>query len=261
MEAGMIVNREIKGNQVYYQANSQCPAFNELKSLADKGVLSAPERCRNGGNPKIKMPRIRIAGFCRRHHIKKLSLFGSVLTSAFKSDSDIDVLVEFESGYTPGWDIVSMENELSSILGRKVDLHTKMILAGIFSDRVVREAQVQYAAKSASRAYIRHMLDFSRQAVDFTSKCRRSALDSNTMLALAVTRLIELIGGIPQSVPDLRKRYQQIPWAQIVGNRDRLAHGYIDVDYEIIWRIVTDNLPSLIKQLEQILSKEEDSSS
>jgi uncharacterized protein with HEPN domain len=111
-------------------------------------------------------------------------------------------------------------------------------------------------------AYIRHMLDFSRQAVDFTSKCRRSDLDSNTMLALAVTRLIELIGEASRKVsPGLRKRYQQIPWAQIVGTRDRLAHGYIDVDYEIIWRIVTDNLPSLIKQLEQILSKEEDSSS
>ena len=73
--------------------------------------------------------------------------FGSVLTSAFKSDSDIDVLVEFESGYTPGWDIVSMENELSSILGRKVDLHTKNDLSRYFRDRVVREAQVQYAAK------------------------------------------------------------------------------------------------------------------
>ena len=74
-------------------------------------------------------------------------------TDTFKSDSDIDVLVEFEPGYTQGWDIVSVENELSSILGRKVDLHTKGDLSRYFRDRVMREAQVQYAAQQGHYVY------------------------------------------------------------------------------------------------------------
>jgi predicted nucleotidyltransferase len=102
---------------------------------------------KRNGTACIKIPRAKIAEFCRRHHIQKLSFFGSVLTDAFKPDSDIDVLVEFEAGHTPGWDMVSVENELSTILGHKVDLHTKGDLSKYFRDSVVREAQVQYAAK------------------------------------------------------------------------------------------------------------------
>lgn len=101
----------------------------------------------NGVQANVKVPRAKLAAFCRSHHIKKLSLFGSVLTGEFKPDSDVDVLVEFEPGHAPGWGMVSIEDELTSILGRKVDLHTKDDLSKYFRDRVVREAQVQYAAK------------------------------------------------------------------------------------------------------------------
>jgi uncharacterized protein with HEPN domain len=101
------------------------------------------------------------------------------------------------------------------------------------------------------------MLDFSRQAVDFMRKRRRSDMDTDAMLALAVTRLIELIGEAARKVsPALREQYPAIPWPLIIGTRDRLAHGYIDVDYDIIWRIVRDNLPPLIKQLEKLLADE-----
>ncbi len=147
LTAAGIIERQGRDKMVYYQANAGCPVFNELKSMADKCIFSDAEQHLNEGIPRIKMPRARITGFCRRHHIKKLSLFGSVLTDAFTSDSDIDVLVEFEPGHTPGWDIVTVENELSSILGRKADLHTKDDLSRYFRDKVVREAQVQYAAK------------------------------------------------------------------------------------------------------------------
>lgn len=107
------------------------------------------------------------------------------------------------------------------------------------------------------QAYIRHMLDFSRQAVEFTRGSKRTDLDTNTMLALAVTRLIELIGEAARKISaDLRNRHAEIPWPQIIGTRDRLAHGYIEVDNDIIWRIVADNLPALISQLEKLLSDE-----
>lgn len=88
-----------------------------------------------------------LGGFCRRHHIRKLSLFGSVLKGTAGPDSDIDLLVEFELGCTPGlFGIVSMEEELSGMLGRKVDLRTPGDLSRHFRDEVLRTAEVQYAA-------------------------------------------------------------------------------------------------------------------
>ena len=95
----------------------------------------------------IDIPREAIAGFCRRHHIRKLSLFGSVLRSGFRPDSDVDVLVEFEPGHVPGMiRFVQMEKELSSLLGgRKVDLVTAKFLNRRIRDRVLADAEVQYA--------------------------------------------------------------------------------------------------------------------
>jgi predicted nucleotidyltransferase len=72
----------------------------------------------------ITIPEAAIADFCQRHHIRKLALFGSVLREDFKPDSDIDVLVEFEPEQTPGFAFFTMQDELSEILGREVDLLT-----------------------------------------------------------------------------------------------------------------------------------------
>lgn len=96
-------------------------------------------------NPAVHIPTDAVRDFCRRHHLRKLSIFGSALRADFQPDSDIDVLVEFEPEHTPGLAFFEMEIELSEILGRKVDLHTPGFLSRFFRDRVVREAEVQYA--------------------------------------------------------------------------------------------------------------------
>jgi len=95
----------------------------------------------------IDVPRHRLAEFCRRHQIRTLSLFGSVLREDFRPDSDIDVLVEFEDGHVPGLlGIARMERELSEILGgRKVDLRTPEDLSRYFRQEVLAKAEVQYA--------------------------------------------------------------------------------------------------------------------
>ena len=97
---------------------------------------------------KIKMPYERIADFCKKNHISKLSLFGSILRDDFSSGSDIDFLVEFKAGKVPGLIGISrMERELSEILGgRKVDLRTPQDLSKYFRDDVLAHAEVQYAA-------------------------------------------------------------------------------------------------------------------
>lgn len=93
----------------------------------------------------IELPEKAIAEFCRRHHIRKLSLFGSVLRADFGPDSDIDVLVEFETGHVPGFAFFAMEEELSGLLGRKVDLNTPGFLSRYIRDDAVAGAEVQFA--------------------------------------------------------------------------------------------------------------------
>ncbi|MDD2902461.1 MAG: nucleotidyltransferase family protein [Syntrophales bacterium] len=93
---------------------------------------------------QVPFPKDKIAEFCRRYHIKKLAVFGSVLGPDFRADSDIDVLVEFEPDHIPGLAFFAMEDELSAILGRKVDLNTPQCLSRYFRDKVLQEAVVQY---------------------------------------------------------------------------------------------------------------------
>lgn len=89
-----------------------------------------------------------LAQFCRKHHVRKLSLFGSTLKGTARPDSDVDLLVEFETGCVPGLlALVSMEAELGDMLGgRKVDLRTPRDLSRHFREEVVRTAEVQFAA-------------------------------------------------------------------------------------------------------------------
>ena len=91
--------------------------------------------------------REQIAEFCERHHIRRLSLFGSVLREDFGPRSDIDVLVEFEPGHVPGFfRLFDMEEELSRLFGdRKIDLRTPQDLSRYFRDEVAAAAEAQYA--------------------------------------------------------------------------------------------------------------------
>jgi len=95
---------------------------------------------------KIEVPEEKIAAFCRRHHIRRLAFFGSVLRDDFTPESDVDVLVEFEEGHVPGLAFITMQEELSEMLGRKVDLNTPGCLSPYFRGEVVKEAEVLYVA-------------------------------------------------------------------------------------------------------------------
>lgn len=101
---------------------------------------------------------------------------------------------------------------------------------------------------------LRHMLDAARKAIAFTQNRIRTDLDNDEILALAVVRLIEFLGEATKNVSQTTKdRFPEIPWRQIAGTRDRLSHAYFDVNLDIIWDIVTSNLPPLIEQLEPFL--------
>ena len=99
------------------------------------------------GSLKLAIGQDALEDFCARHHLRRISLFGSVLRGEERPDSDIDLLVEFEPGQTPGYfALAGMEAELSELLdGRSVDLRTRADLSRYFRDDVMREAELQHA--------------------------------------------------------------------------------------------------------------------
>jgi uncharacterized protein len=98
--------------------------------------------------PQIIISKEKIQEFCERRHVRKLSLFGSVLRKDFRAESDIDILVEFESGHVAGFfEMADMEIELSKLFKRKVDLRTPAELSHYFRQEVLDKAQVQYAKR------------------------------------------------------------------------------------------------------------------
>jgi predicted nucleotidyltransferase len=97
--------------------------------------------------PHLPIDSKAISAFCRRHHIRRLALFGSVLSDDFRPDSDVDVLVEFESGHVPGFRFVTIEHELSQLLGgRRLDMVTPKILNPRIRNQVLSHAQSLYVA-------------------------------------------------------------------------------------------------------------------
>ena len=104
---------------------------------------------------------------------------------------------------------------------------------------------------------LRHMTDACRKAMSFASGKSREDLEDDELLALALIRLLEVIGEATRGISEeLRERYPEIKWRALAGIRDRLIHGYFDVDLDIIWRIVTDDLPLLAENLARISSEE-----
>jgi uncharacterized protein len=95
---------------------------------------------------RIRIPDAEIAAFCRKHHIVRLALFGSVLRDDFTDESDVDVLVEFHPDHIPGFAFFEMQRELSDILGHRVDLNTPGFISPYYRDEVLQEAEVHYDA-------------------------------------------------------------------------------------------------------------------
>ena len=101
---------------------------------------------------------------------------------------------------------------------------------------------------------LRHMLDAARKARRFVHGRERTDLEMDEMLSLAIVRLLEIVGEAATHVSEpVQATLPSIPWRQITGARNRLIHGYFDIDLDIVWAILEDDLPPLIAQLEQVL--------
>lgn len=102
-----------------------------------------------------------------------------------------------------------------------------------------------------------HMRDAASEAINFIQCQSRESLSANRMLALALVKDIEIVGEAASKISiECRNRYPEIPWAQIIGMRNRLTHAYFEVDLDIVWEVVISDLPLLVMQLEKAISTE-----
>ena len=109
-------------------------------------------------------------------------------------------------------------------------------------------------SKGDPGAAMRQILAYSREAVEICQGKSRQDLDRDRLLNLALTRLLEIIGEAANRVPEeIRTQYSELPWLQMIAARNRLIHGYDSVDFDILWAIITNDLPLLIVKLEKIL--------
>lgn len=105
----------------------------------------------------------------------------------------------------------------------------------------------------------RHMLDAAREAVSFAHGCERDDLDNDRKLVLALVKDIEIVGEAANQITETtRFRFAQIPWQQIIGMRNRLVHAYFDINLDILWKTVQEDLPGLISLVESVIPPDSD---
>ncbi|WP_036483187.1 DUF86 domain-containing protein [Myxosarcina sp. GI1] len=113
--------------------------------------------------------------------------------------------------------------------------------------------------KSDDLTRFKHIQQAAKEAISFVEGRSRKDLDKERMLSLALVRLIEIIGEAANNISSQKQeQYSEIPWRRIIGMRNRLIYAYFEVDLEIVWQVVTKDLPTILPQIEAAISKLKD---
>lgn len=165
-----------------------------------------------------------IETICNTYSIKKLSLFGSAARADLGSDSDIDILVEFFPDGVPSlWRFVELQDELIDLFGRKVEVATQAILNNPYRRRSIEnDLKELYAAwRTRCRIFVGHGWIRERDA-----------------------------GRISET---FKETHPQIPWRQIIGQRNIIVHEYGQIDYEMLYQTAMNDIPERISAIEPML--------
>ncbi|MGL6337956.1 MAG: HepT-like ribonuclease domain-containing protein [Waterburya sp.] len=105
--------------------------------------------------------------------------------------------------------------------------------------------------KSDDLTRLKHIKEATVEAISFVEGRRRQDLETERMLSLALVRLIEIIGEAANNISvEKQDQYSEIPWRRMVGMRNRLSHAYFEVDLDIVWQVVIEDLPKILPQIE-----------
>lgn len=218
---------------------------------------------------RISMTDEQLAGLCRRHHVRELALYGSVLREDFRDDSDIDVLVDFEADARIGlFDLTGLQQELADAFGRSVDVVERRSLHPANRDAVLEEAKTiwpewQVEGIAPSRPFRREWLQLhvmieaaddlaemlvgqSRETV-IASDLRRSAL------VVPLARIGWLAGRLPDNIRDT---YTDVDWNGWETRGARLTTQYWDIDWNEVWKMASEEAPVLRDRVDMILASE-----
>ncbi len=204
-----------------------------------------------------------------RYGVKELGVFGSYLRGEQRQDSDLDLLVDFEKDISL-WDVMELEEFLSERLGVRVDLIMKSSLR--FRPHTAEKILKSYVPvmenwkdiirqkempKRDYREYIKDILQECEFVRKYTQGIEYEDFLESDLLRHAVVRALEVIGEAVKNLPnELLEKYPQIEWKRVKGMRDKLAHAYFGVDYELLWRVIKEELPSLCNVVKDMLDEE-----
>lgn len=211
-----------------------------------------------------------IEQFCRRWEIAELSLFGSLARGDFREDSDADVLVTFREGVDHSLHSdAAMLAELREIFGREVDLVEERLIDNPYRrHNILLDKMVLYPPPAPVADVIRDrpdrferdiglifdILDAGRDVLEAVDGRSFDDYLENKFPRLAVERLLITIGEASRAFsPPFRDAHPEIPWPDIIAERNILVHGYRKIDHQKVWRIATIHIPRLLEELTPLL--------
>lgn len=227
----------------------------------------------------VRILRAHLPEISERYKVKSLGVFGSYLRNEQKPDSDLDVLIDCGDGFISLLGLVNLQNYLSDLVGVKVDLVERKGLKPYIGKRILSEvvwlqrdgAEIDIPIQEIARRGRSHpvspqreYLDYLNDIVDAMGKVQRfiagvgyDEFAENEEKIYAVTHAIEIIGEAVKNIPsEVKERYPDIPWKNMAGMRDRIAHGYWGVDLEKVWAAATREIPEDKPRIARILAEE-----
>lgn len=214
-----------------------------------------------------------IAAFCQRWHIQELGLFGSVIRDDFGPESDVDVLVVFDSNYKrDAFSRSHAQDELTELFGRDVDLTEKRLLKNPFSKpEILQTHRIIYPPECANftalaeanremtdhvrnSAALLNMIDSMEATQEFTQGRTFADYLTDRFFRSAVERQLEILGEAANRLTsDFQSAHSEIDWRGVVGLRNAIIHQYDELDYEKVWEAATLRVPVLLEQIRPLL--------
>lgn len=218
---------------------------------------------------EFRLPLEAIRAYCRQRPIKRLLLFGSALREDFTQESDIDLLVEYApEADLDAYEIFRQQEDFSEIIGRPVDLGEPHSLKPYIRQEVIESAELIYDVNGIEpgrskpmpkkpdkdRLRLLDMRDAAEDAIQFATGRARADIENDRMLKSALVREVEVIGEAANHVSEAtRALAPEIDWGKIIGMRNRLIHDYTNINLDVLWDVITYQLPPLISELNRLI--------